>query len=250
MLLSLQRQLSMVIFIAVLNHLATARVKRPRGHVRLNNLELLVAEAGSAVALARLAKTNESYLSQIRRQLTTPKGTPRGVGDSLAAKLEQAMGKPHGWMDVEHAQIRENDREYDAEPGPDIRGLHPLISWVQAGEWADIATYFELDDAEDLIPCPVHCSKGTFVLRVRGESMEPKFHDGDLIFVDPQVFPDNGRYVVVRIQGSHEATFKQLIVEGDRRYLKALNPDWPNRIIEVSSEATICGVVVFKGEVV
>jgi SOS-response transcriptional repressor LexA len=107
-----------------------------------------------------------------------------------------------------------------------------------------------LGDAEDLLPCPVRCSKDTFVLRVRGESMEPKFHDGDLIFVDPQVSPDSGKYVVVRIEDSHEATFKQLIVEGDRQYLKALNPDWPHRIIEVNSNATICGVVVFKGEVV
>jgi len=34
------------------------------------------------------------------------------------------------------------------------------------------------------------------------------------------------------------------------RYLKAPNPDWPNRIIEVNSNATICGMVVFNGKVV
>ena len=45
-------------------------------------------------------------------------------------------------------------------------------------------------------------------------------------------------------------TFKQLIIEEGHRYLKALNPDWPHRIIEVNSNATICGVVGFKGEVV
>ena len=33
------------------------------------------------------------------------------------------------------------------------------------------------------------------------------------------------------------------------RSLKALNPDWPGRIIEAEGDATICGVVVFKGEV-
>jgi SOS-response transcriptional repressor LexA len=80
--------------------------------------------------------------------------------------------------------------------------------------------------------------------------MEPKFHDGDLIFVDPLVSAQSCRYVVVRLEHPQEATFKQLIVEGGRRYLKALNPDWPNRIIEMDSDATICGVVVFKGEVV
>lgn len=81
--------------------------------------------------------------------------------------------------------------------------------------------------------------------------MEPKFHDGELIFVDPQVAPVSGRYVVVRLEDSQEATFKQLIIEEGHQYLKALNPDWPNRIIEVNSNATISGVeVVFKGEAV
>jgi SOS-response transcriptional repressor LexA len=80
--------------------------------------------------------------------------------------------------------------------------------------------------------------------------MEPRFHEGDLIFVDPDATPVHGKYVVVQLDESNEATFKQLIVEENRQYLKALNPDWPNRIIEVNAAATICGVVVFKGEVV
>ena len=80
--------------------------------------------------------------------------------------------------------------------------------------------------------------------------MEPRFRDGDLIFVDPAVPPDHGRFAVVREEDSHEATFRQLIVEGERKYLKALNPDWPARIVERNSTASICGVVVFKGEIV
>ena len=88
------------------------------------------------------------------------------------------------------------------------------------------------------------------MLRVRGESMEPRFRDGYLIFVDPAVPPDHGRFVVVQGENSNEATFKQLIVEGKRKYLKALNPDWPERIIESHATAAICGVVVFKGEMV
>ena len=225
-------------------------MKRRHDRIRLSNLEILVAEAGSAVALARRANTNESYLSQIRRQLKTAKGTPRGVGDNLAAKLEQAMGKPNGWMDEPHQPPVDSVKPLitNAEPGPELRGLHPLISWVQAGEWTEISGDFELGDAQDLLPCPVRCSPDTFVLRVRGESMEPKFHEGDLIFVDPQVSPDSGKYVVVRLEDSHEALFKRLIVEGGRQYLKADNPDWPQRIVEVDTNATICGVVVFKGE--
>lgn len=246
----MERESSLIIFVTVQNLSLAGHVKRRHEQVRLNNLEILVSEAGSAAALARLANTNDSYLSQIRRQLTTRKGTPRGVGNGLAAKLEQAMGKPSGWMDVAHVPIHGDHQACHAKPGSDVRRLHPLISWVQAGNWADTARSSQLGDAKDLLPCPVRCSRDTFVLRVRGQSMEPKFHEGDLIFVDPRRSPESGNYVIVRIEDAHEAMLKQLIVEGGQQYLKALNPDWPNRIIEVNSNATIGGVVVFKGEVV
>ena len=159
----------MFIFIIVLNTTIPSQMKRRHEHVRLSNLELLVAEAGSAAELARLAHTSESYLSQVRRQLPTPKGTPRGIGDELAEKLERALGKPNGWMDEPHEVATVAKKKMpNAEPGPDIRSLHPLISWVQAGNWTEIAGNFVLGDAEDLLPCPVRCGKDTFVLRIKG----------------------------------------------------------------------------------
>ncbi|PLX61082.1 S24 family peptidase [Sedimenticola selenatireducens] len=230
-------------------------MKRKHEQIRLQNLELLITEAGSAVKLARLVGTNSSYLSQLRNQMPTKKGTPRRVGDNLAVKLEHGMEKPVGWMDEPHQESPRQPPaatpETNAEPGPDIRGLRPLISWVQAGEWSKISEccYFPPYESE-LLPCPLTCSDETFVLRVRGSSMEPRFHEGDSIFVDPTVAAENGRFVVVQLEEPNEATFKQLVIEGDRQYLKALNPDWPNRIIEVNESATICGVVIFKGEAV
>jgi SOS-response transcriptional repressor LexA len=218
--------------------------------IRLHNLEALIAEAGSAARLARMAGTNSSYLSQVRNQLLTRKGTPRSIGDELAEKLEKAMKKPHGWMDTPHVEGATTHEEHNAQDGPQLRSLHPIISWVQAGNWYEISEGFVPAYGAELLPCPVCCSQESFVLRVRGSSMEPKFHEGDLIFVDPNVAADHGKYVVVRLDASNEATFKQLIVEEGKQYLKALNPHWPKRIIEVDEEASICGVVVFKGEVV
>ena len=240
------------IFITVLNKTTPITPNRRHEAVRLGNLELLVEEAGSATSLARLAKTSESYLSQIRNRLRTPKGTPRSVGDSLAEKLERALGKPIGWMDEPHWQTPEVAKPAIRKPEPDaeISRLYPLISWSQASQGTRISGHNEPDLIGDRLPCPVPCSIKTFVLRVRGESMEPRFHDGDLIFVDPEVAPISGRCVVVQLGDAEEATFKQLIVEDGHQYLKALNPDWPQRIIEMNSTATICGVVVFKGELV
>lgn len=88
------------------------------------------------------------------------------------------------------------------------------------------------------------------MLRIKGISMEPKFHAGELIFVDPNAEPVNGSYVVAALEGTDEATFKQLIIEDRHMLLKALNPDWPDRIIKLDRRATICGVAIFKGEIV
>lgn len=140
------------------------------------------------------------------------------------------------------------------EDGPDIKGECPLISFVQAGEWCQIIDNFQPGDAEDWFPCPVPHSPGTFVLRVKGESMlnpggRPSFTPGDLIFCDPNIDAENGSLVIVRLENEKEATFKKLLIEGERRFIKALNPDWPDPIKEITEEATICGVVIFKGEV-
>jgi len=134
--------------------------------------------------------------------------------------------------------------------GAEIITLCPLISWAQAGTWSQISNDFDIRQAEDLLPCPVRCSQRTFILCVKGASMEPKFHNGDLVFVDPDATADSGNYVIVQLEDADEATFRQLIIEGGRSYLKALNPDWPDRIIEIDENARICGVVVFKGEMV
>ncbi len=128
----------------------------------------------------------------------------------------------------------------------------PLISWVQAGEWSEIIDNFMAGDAEEWLPCPVTHGPRTFVLMVRGESMsnphgQPSFSDGDLIFVDPDRQWENGSLVVVRLDDEKEATFKKLIIEGNRKFLRPLNPAWPDQVIEINGNATICGVAIFKG---
>ncbi len=225
-------------------------MKRKHDNIRLQNLELLIAEAGSAAELARRAETNSSYLSQVRRRMLTPNGTPRSIGDDLAEKLERGMLKPDGWMDDNHYVAREETPAVYGihKSGSDTR-LHPLIVWEDVAAYSKTGGDWE-GDTDAWLPCPVVCSINTFVIHVRGISMEPKFHDGDLIFVDPHVDPVHGKFVIVMIEDTAEATFKQLIVEEGRQYLKALNPEWPNRIIEVNQNARICGVVVFKGEMV
>ena len=49
---------------------------------------------------------------------------------------------------------------------------------------------------------------------VRGTSMAPEFRDGDKIIVDPDLTPQPGDYVVAKLDGEEEATFKKLRPRG------------------------------------
>lgn len=126
-----------------------------------------------------------------------------------------------------------------------VKGNYPLINWVQAGAWQQIEEYSLMDSK--YFPCPVKCSDNTFVLEVRGISMEPTFHQGELIFVDPDAEARTGKYIVARLDDENEATFKQLIVEGNQKFLKPANPNWPEQLIAINGNCSIVGVVVFVG---
>lgn len=141
------------------------------------------------------------------------------------------------------------------EPAPGARPAPadhvPLISWVAAGDWAAVHDPYLPGVAEEWFSCPARHSKRSYALRVRGLSMfnpasAVSFSDGDIIFVDPERDAIHGSLVITRLEADTEATFKRLIIEGDQRLLEALNPAWPNRIMRIDGDATLCGVVIGK----
>lgn len=141
--------------------------------------------------------------------------------------------------------------EKNIQPGPKQRGTFPLISWVQAGTWESIVENFSRGDADDWLDSPVAVSAASFYLTVRGESMyDPSdhrsFREGEIILIDPRETPTHGAFVLVLEYGETEPVLRQLLIEGNHTYYKALNPGWPNRIAEADGTEAICGVVRTK----
>jgi SOS-response transcriptional repressor LexA len=139
----------------------------------------------------------------------------------------------------------------DLEPGPDIKGKVPLISWVQAGDWAAAVDNFHPGMADEWVETTVPIRQHTYALRVRGDSMtnptgeEPTFPDGTKIVIEPDAIdtPDKlvGSLVIVKRGVDDEATFKQLVKDAGRFYLKPINPRYP--MLELRDGDVICGVV-------
>lgn len=178
---------------------------------------------------------------QAVQQWESGKSNPKG---KRLQALSEALHCTKSWIEFGED---EGSRPSNVIQGPTIKGRYPLISWVAAGAWSDI-TELPLEDAT-LYPCPVACSARTFVLRVQGISMEPTFRDGELIFIDPAAEARHGSYVVARLEDENEATFKQLIIEGGQKYLKPVNPNWPEQVTPINGNCNIVGSVVFAGRV-
>jgi SOS-response transcriptional repressor LexA len=126
-------------------------------------------------------------------------------------------------------------------------GQVPLISNITAGNWCEAVDNFHPGDAEEWIPCPARHSKNAYALRVTGSSMEPKFREGEIIVVDPEIA--SSPYVVAKKVNSNEVTLKQLVMECGECYLKAVNPHWPEPIIKMTEDWVICGTVICKIEI-
>ena len=124
---------------------------------------------------------------------------------------------------------------------PGIVAHVPLVSWVAAGSWREVADPYPVGEGEKLIPVTQKVGPNAYALRVQGDSMEPRFPNGSIIVVDPAVEPHSGSYVVVRLDDAELATFKQLAINGGEHYLKPLNPAYP--VLKIEENATLCGVV-------
>lgn len=129
--------------------------------------------------------------------------------------------------------------ETSINSGNTPKGFAPLITWWQVPSYTKSPASIEPIES---YPCPPSHSNKTFALAVEGESMWPEFIDGEIIFIDPEVEPRHGSCVIITI--NEQASFKQLIYDGTKKYLKSLNPNWPNPITEMESDAKVQGVII------
>ncbi|MBN1104455.1 MAG: repressor LexA [Deltaproteobacteria bacterium] len=125
----------------------------------------------------------------------------------------------------------------DAAPTPST----PIVGTVRAGmpqpAIEEIQGYFSIEHFHSP-------KKGTFFLRVTGESMiEAHIQDGDLALINPQPMAEDRDIVVALMDG--EATLKRFYKEGNRIRLQPENPSMQPIFVQPGEgEVMILGKVV------
>jgi len=91
----------------------------------------------------------------------------------------------------------------------------PLINRVSAGypkDFTDLS--YPAKVADEYIGCPDVRDADAFATRVHGDSMSPKYRDGDIVIFSPAQSPRNGDDCFVRFEDG-QTTFKRAFFEND-----------------------------------
>ncbi len=192
----------------------------------------------SQAELAKKVGMSQSSLAELET---------RGKGSARTPALADALGVRASWL----ADGTGQSHGPNIEPGPEMRGLVPLISWVAAGDWNEASDPLLPGDGDDWLACPKRHSARAFALRVRGDSMTAPlgnlrtYPEGSIIFVDPERrMPVNGDRIVAKLAGSDEVTFKVYKNEDGRQWLQPLNPSHQ----PIRDEFRVVGTVIGKWE--
>lgn len=200
---------------------------------RRDNLKRVLDSRFSG-SYAELARALHRSTSQIYDMMTGGKS----FGPKIARYIESTLQLPTGYLDEPHelapALLRSGRRI-------------PLVSFVQAGYPTETGDncYDEWIEVSD------STSREAYALRIKGPSMEPEFHEGEIVIVDPTISAKPGDFVVARVANSpdNEATIKQYAVTGfDRNGLESfelrpLNPLFPT-LSSKDHEIDLLGVVI------
>ncbi|MBR3680586.1 MAG: helix-turn-helix domain-containing protein [Clostridia bacterium] len=98
----------------------------------------------------------------------------------------------------------------------------PVLGKVAAGIPIEAVT--DIIDYEEISPDIVRDGSEYFALQLKGDSMEPRMSDGDVVIVRKQESIENGQIAIVCVNG-YEATCKKVIIKDNGAViLQPLNP--------------------------
>lgn len=201
-----------------------------------------ILERRTALGLSQAQLAEKAGVSQVTIQHLE---SGRNSTSKKLLEIARALGVTAEWL----ASGKEASRtQRNVEPLGNTSSFfrYPVISWVAAGAWAEAVEPFP-PGFSDRYEMSEYDSKGpAFWLEVKGDSMTApvgtSIAEGTLILVDTEAEATSGKLVIAKLADSNEATFKKLVEDGGRRFLKPLNPAYP---VEMCMEdCRIVGVVV------
>ncbi|MBN1796014.1 MAG: helix-turn-helix transcriptional regulator [Sedimentisphaerales bacterium] len=192
-----------------LSTVETGKVKNPPSDELLRGLEkVLQFEPGVLLHIAHI----ERLPSDVRQQYESAEAENKKLR-SLIKGLVKGGGKSKLDSILEAGKVKAEQKAETITPGRIV----PIINKVAAGYPKDFDDLdYPVGIADDYVRCPDLHDPNAFAVRVVGDSMEPKYSEGDIVVFSPEAEVRNGDDCFVRFTEPHETTFKRVFFEDDK----------------------------------
>ena len=143
---------------------------------------------------------------------------------------------------LNYAKRKLKEQNEEETKGNEVSEAIQLYSYDYYDHPASAGTGQYLNDVRvERIELPVDID-ADFVIPIKGDSMEPDYHDGDLVFIQTSVDLNDGVIGVFNYNG--DAYIKQLVIDKEQAYLHSLNPAYKDMPITPDTDFRIIGEVV------
>ena len=211
-----------------LSLIETGRVPNPPSDEKLSRLEKTLGfPNGELVSQAHLQRTPKDVRAMLRKLM---RGTEnKSVEAPLSSSPQSSALSPQSCpspINLDTAYLSGMLQQLAEQSSGNVEAVAinavPVINKVSAGyprDFTDLSHPPRV--ADDYIGCPDLQDKDAFAARVHGDSMAPKYHEGDIVIFSPSAGPRNGDDCFVRFDDGH-TTFKRVFFEADEKGVSEL----------------------------
>jgi transcriptional regulator with XRE-family HTH domain len=200
-------------------------------HLSTNLARLMFENNLDAPELSRLTSVPTATINRLRANIVTNPtiASLLPIANFFSISLNQLIGTD----EIPSSRIAGTFHpEYRNEK------IIPLITLDQiTKENKDIKSNYN-----DTISTSANITPKAFATRMNNLAMFPKFPEGTIFIVEPEIPPSDQDFVLVKIEDQKNVSIKQLFIDGDDHYFKNINPEF-GRLVH-SNKSEILGVIV------
>jgi len=212
-----------------LSTIETERVKNPPSDELLTRLEkVLKFKSGLLLHLAHV----EDLPADLRQEYESTMAENQKWREIVQDVVDRKTKVTNLKRIISRSKLKMKPDKEILSPG----GLVPIINKVSAGYPTDFNDLdYPVGIADDYVRCPDLHDPNAFAVRVIGDSMEPKFIEGDIVVFSPAAEVHSGDDCFIRFTMPHETTFKRVYFEKKKQIrLQPRNDKYPPTFVESS----------------
>lgn len=194
-----------------LSTIETGRVKPPSDRLLTRLEKCLRFESGHLQHLAHVERMPPDVRRSIEEIDAENRQYRQIIKDIIRRKLKvNKLGELASQIDIDLEEAPTKKEK----PGQ----LVPVINKVPAGypaEFDDMG--YPVGFADDYVRCPDIHDPNAFAVRVVGDSMIPKFSEGEIVVFSPAADVQSGDDCFIRLTMPHETTFKRIFFEENNK---------------------------------